>query len=431
MSTSSTPHATTQIPALAGGEGAIGRGLGHIPALDGLRGLAILLVLWYHESMIRTQTVVDKVYSHFAGLGWCGVDLFFVLSGFLITGILLDSKGGSSYFKNYYIRRVLRIFPLYYAVVAICLLVLPHIPHPKANNFGRISGDEWFYWLHISNISIALRGAYRHAVLDVSWSLAIEEQFYLIWPTIVWLCSRKALQRVCVGMFFLALASRIWFIWFWGQDESRPFANYLSPYVLTPCRIDALAWGGLIACIVRNPGGLRSLVPLAKWLCPLLLTLAVTLTVIEWRLGTYPYYERGAGMGPWSQTFFFSLAAPGFAALLVLCAASRPGTILNTIMCSGFMRAFGKYSYAIYLFHMPVRALVRDLFYSSFTYPGRIKFFQIMGSELPGQLLFYPLATIPVFILAWLSWKFFEAPILSLKRFFPSGNERAPQSRSA
>src|SRR5262245_15687101 len=127
----------------------------HLLALDGVRGLAILLVLVYHAMLLsehNTTLAFDAWFSRVANVGWCGVDLFFVLSGFLITGILLDTKGGPHYFRNFYARRTLRIFPPYYAVVFLALVVIPNLPEgvvpaKKLASFGRIDGDEHWYWL--------------------------------------------------------------------------------------------------------------------------------------------------------------------------------------------------------------------------------------------------------------------------------------------
>ena len=136
-----------------------------------------------------------------ANAGWIGVDLFFVLSGYLISGILLDAKCEPGYIGKFWARRALRILPLYYAVVAFSLIILPNIAHPYAALFGRISGDEWSYWLLLSNFSIAQVGMFRHGILDVSWSLAIEEQFYIVWPLIVLLLSLEVSDRGDWGNF--------------------------------------------------------------------------------------------------------------------------------------------------------------------------------------------------------------------------------------
>ena len=225
------------------GEGA------QIPALDGLRGVAILLVLFHHQTLLRLDgSGVDPWFGRLFHVGWCGVDLFFVLSGFLITGLLLDAKGGPHYFRNFYARRTLRIFPLYYAVVFFSLVILPNLPEgilpaQKAQSFGRIEGDEIWYWTYLSNYSIAAAGQWRHGILDVSWSLAIEEQFYLLWPLLVAKLGRGALWRLCAGLILLAPACRLALLAA-GADE-------LAPYVLTPARIDTLAIGASLALAIR------------------------------------------------------------------------------------------------------------------------------------------------------------------------------------
>ena len=132
-----------------------------MPALDGIRGIAILLVLFVHLTVILPDTLTGHVMLTIAGVGWAGVELFFVLSGFLITGILLDSRGSENYFQSFYIRRILRIMPLYFAVTAISFLVLPHINHPKAARFATVGLDEIWYWLMMSNIAIAKAGGDR------------------------------------------------------------------------------------------------------------------------------------------------------------------------------------------------------------------------------------------------------------------------------
>src|SRR4051812_39004746 len=101
---------------------------GFIPALDGLRGIAILLVLFHHFTIYRPDRGLDKWLANIPAAGWIGVDVFFVLSGFLITGILLDARDRRHYFRNFYARRALRIFPLYYLVVFVGLILLPKLP---------------------------------------------------------------------------------------------------------------------------------------------------------------------------------------------------------------------------------------------------------------------------------------------------------------
>src|SRR4051812_42732359 len=215
----------------------------HIPALDGLRGLAIILVLLFHFTPEGIgATSAEKVLRSVASLGWCGVDLFFVLSGFLITGILYDAKGSPHFFRDFYMRRVLRIFPLYYGVLFLVFIVVPLLhPLTRASDQQFIHNQHWL-WLYMANIPQALTNAWPLKTgwvnLNHFWSLAIEEHFYLIWPALVFLLQRRTLMRICTACIITALILRCltYFLW-----------NDTAAYVLTPCRMDELAMGALVA----------------------------------------------------------------------------------------------------------------------------------------------------------------------------------------
>ena len=176
-----------------------------------MRGLAILLVILFHHTLMRPETLFDRVYVNLARLGWSGVDLFFVLSGFLITGLLVDAKGGPHYYRNFYVRRTLRIFPLYYAFLFFTLRVAPWLwPDTELAAMARQSmagRSEAWYWLYGSNVLFAQDQNFGHPNLAVTWSLAIEEQFYLVWPLVVALTSRRTLIWTCGGL-IVAFASR-------------------------------------------------------------------------------------------------------------------------------------------------------------------------------------------------------------------------------
>jgi peptidoglycan/LPS O-acetylase OafA/YrhL len=377
----------------------------HIPALDGLRGLAILLVMLYHQSIIRPAVLSDRIFARIFDFGWCGVDLFFVLSGFLITGILLDTKTSDGCLRCFYARRILRIFPLYYAVVFFSLVVLPYLSHPKVASFGRIAGDELWYWSYLSNLSIARAGAWRHGILDVSWSLAIEEQFYLVWPMLVLLLSSRALRWVCLGSIAVALSFRVSLLK-WGADP-------ISIYVLTPSRIDALAIGAWIAVSVREPAaGIARLRQIAaKLMLPLIVGVLVLAACNQ---------NRRSQDAPLTQAVGFTMVALLAGAALVIVVAAKQGSLCHQVFNSRFMRTFGKYSYALYLFHLPLRALVRDTVLSADQFP------QFMGSRIPGQLLFFVVSSTLTLGAAWLSWNLYEKHFLRLKRYFePGASKRA------
>lgn len=368
-----------------------------IPALDGVRGLAILLVLVFHQTILVPQNWLDSLISRLGGMGWCGVDLFFVLSGFLITGILLDAKGQSHYFRNFYARRVLRIFPLYYAVVFVSLVVLPHVHHPKAQHFGRVRGDEIWYWTYLSNFIIAKRDAWRHAILDVSWSLSIEEQFYLVWPALVLLCQRRVLMVVCCAVVVAALAFRI--------CMALAGRSTISIFVLTPSHVDALAVGGFLAAAARGPCGLDRLVGPWRWIAAVSALLLACLFAA--------HHETAASR--WMQTIGFSALALLFGGVIVLATASPWARWFE----NPILRTLGKYSYALYLFNLPLRAVVRDEGLTPEKVPA------VLGSHLPGQILFYAVATALSFAAAYLSWHLYEKHFLRLKRFFPKPRQPA------
>jgi len=366
-----------------------------IPVLDGVRGLAILLVMFCHETVMVTENRLDMLWLHTAWFGWCGVDLFFVLSGFLITGILLDSKSDNHYFRNFYARRILRIFPLYYGVVFFSLIILPHIPNPKAHRFGQIAGDEIWYWMHLSNYITAWRQQMRHGILDVAWSLSIEEQFYLVWPAMVLLFNKRNLTKACIIIISLAIASRTFLV--------IRHTNWLWCYELTVCRMDALAMGSLLAIAARSKNGLASFARPATW--GLWITLAMVLAICLHQGTDWDNGSIGQSVG-------YTILDLACACLMVLTLTSPKTSRRHRFFSHPIMRMFGKYSYALYLFNLPLRAVIRDTVYKP------KNFHHIGGWYLPGQLLFYFVSTAFILAVAMLSWHLYEKHFLALKRFF-------------
>ena len=374
-----------------------------IPTLDGLRGLAILLVMLFHMTLLTSTTLLDRIWINFAEYGWVGVDLFFVLSGFLITGLLLDAKGGAGYFRNFYARRILRIFPLYYFVVILSLVILPHIHNAKSEKFGAIKGDEWWYWVYLSNYIIGYRHAFRHGILDISWSLAIEEQFYLLWPAVVLLFSRKTLLKLCAALIAVAIVTRS-VMDFYGFSP-------ITILTFTPCRMDALLMGAVVALLIRAPGGVEPLLPRARFLA---LTLgAIMFAYLFWQ---GPSWDGGR----FGQCLGYTCNAALFASCLLLALRLKPHRFPSRFLNHPILIQLGRYSYALYLFHFPIRAVIRDTLY------GPTKFATFMGSQMPGQFLFFALAMSISFCAAWISWHAFEMHFLRLKRLFPMPGQPEP-----
>lgn len=387
----------------------------HVPALDGIRGLAILLVMVFHMNMIAGVHAVDAAAKFVSSAGWTGVDLFFVLSGFLITGILLDTKQGEGYFRLFYARRALRIFPLYYAVVALSLIVLPalaaYLPaaaRAKLDRFGSIGGDEWMYWTYLSNFAIAAAEKFRHGILDISWSLAIEEQFYLVWPAVVYVLSRERLVYACIGAVFFAIGFRCWLVW----SGAHPIAVHL----LTPCRIDALAVGAFIAAVSRGPGGFAMLCRYGQAAGVAAFALVTAAFVYRFLSNTGRPGEEGSASAnlPEIQTVGLTLIAIAFGGVLVHVLAQTRSTAevrpwVVRFFESSLLRAFGKYSYAMYLFHLPIRAVIRDTVFGK-----DLKW--IANSQIGMQIVFTVISIAGTFALAWLSWHLFEKRWLALKK---------------
>ena len=368
---------------------------GFIPTLDGLRGIAIILVMLHHFTYYRPETGIDRVLAGVPLFGWVGVDLFFVLSGFLITGILLDTRGSKRYFTSFYARRTLRIFPLYYLVLFLALVVLPRFPSVHTVLAGDIEmPPQWPYWLYLTNFSVADRG-FVHGWVDVAWSLAIEEHFYLVWPLVIWLFPTRPVVWLCTGIFVAEVFARSY-----ARAIDMPV---LPIYVVTWFRVDGLVVGALLAVAQR-----RGIMPGLDRLVPVVVGAGVAGMIAVVILGGHTWWWNRR-----MQQFGYSLIAVIAGAMLVS-AISRPaGSLWPRMLSAGWLRAFGKYSYCLYLIHLPVMRAAREWVFNPDEYET------LAIAPWIGQVLFYPVAAAPAFALAWLSWRFFEAPILRLKAKFP------------
>lgn len=375
----------------------------HLPALDGVRGWAILLVMIFHLAVLNPATPFQHGFYSVIAVGWVGVELFFVLSGFLITGILLDSRETPHYFRNFYARRVLRIFPLFYAVAIFSFVILPWLPLPpeKAARFGTVGDDQWMYWLFLTNFAIASFGDFRHGIMDVTWSVAIEEQFYIFWPAIVLLLRRRALMALCIAIVALSPLLRVAAL---ANDFS-----YVAIYVLTPLRLDGLAAGALLAILIRSDRA-------AAWLtlrlaAGLALGGAAIFALAVWLAGTTDPFA------PYIQPIGFSGLVLLFSGAVVAALRAAPGSAVGAVFGNRFVRTFGKYSYCLYLIHLPIRAAFRDLWLKPASFAA------YPGGAMVGQIVFYLVVGSVTLAVAWLSYHLFEKRFLKLKSLFPSTAE--------
>src|ERR1700690_217140 len=218
-------------------------GFRNVRALDGIRGVAIILVMFHHfEGLIPPCNLGVRCMKLMLSYGWAGVDLFFALSGFLITGILLDTRHANNYFSAFYARRVLRIFPLYYSVL-IAILAVAAVLNPRPHSVP-LPADQKLYFLYLTNWLVLWKGRWGPNILGHFWSLAVEEQFYLIWPLGVWLLISPRLARVAVGASVIALLARIFWVLHSGPSQAIVLA--------TVTRMDALLCGALGAILFRQ-----------------------------------------------------------------------------------------------------------------------------------------------------------------------------------
>jgi peptidoglycan/LPS O-acetylase OafA/YrhL len=356
-----------------------------LPALDGLRGLAALAVVFLHLTM---QSVPHSppaiVVKNLFAAGWTGVDLFFVLSGFLITGILVGAKGSTNYFRVFYGRRMLRILPLYYAALIVLfgvpmLVTLPH-------GFRVPLSEQLWFWVYLQNYH--WRGIFAGWTGHL-WSLAIEEQFYLVWPLVILVTSRKQAIAVCVGLIAVSVGYRAY---------AENFDTSLDIYYPTQARLDGLAIGSAIALLVTETDWLLRL----RRFAPSLMIVATILFVVS--RTTFPVTGQALSpLGNLSVAVFY-----GCLLVFALCATSS--TLARTLR-SRFLRFYGRYSYALYVIHVPAMSGLGHIG----IYPDTLSF---GGSDLVGQLLYIAIVLPIVTLLAWLSWHLFEKHFLKLKRHF-------------
>jgi len=370
---------------------------GHLPVLDGLRGAAILLVLGLHFTLyggMQSEAPLDELFYRVAITGWVGVDLFFVLSGFLITRILLETKGSRSYFRAFYLRRSLRIFPLYYLTLVLFFVVLPRLAPPGLASELPTQHAAW-YWTYLVNVRVALWSWSPAGLLEHFWSLSVEEQFYLFWPALVFCLTRKALLRFSLASLAVAALIR------WGLIH---FGHPVAAYVLTPARLDTLAVGGLVALLATHEAGLAHL---RRWAGKAAGLAAIGLAlVVVGRQGL-------EAEDPIVQVVGYPLLAVFFGALLAWIVTRPAASLPSRLFASRVLTIFGRYSYGLYVFHHPLVFFLQRQGMLVHSWP------RIFGLELPSQVAFIFFATGLTLALALVSWHLWERRFLNLKRWFP------------
>ena len=353
---------------------------GYIPELDGLRAIAVLEVMLVHQGIL------------FVPIPW-GFNLFFVLSGFLITGILIDARNSPYYFRNFYIRRALRIFPIYYLTLGVLIVA------GLALQWNL--GDAIHYVIYAQNYVLGWKSmnADFPLLFTHSWSLAVEVQFYLVWPFIILAFSGRRLVAFLILLFLSAPLSRFLMYYTVGQS----FLLYTS----LPAQADSLAVGGLLAIMVRSE---RARGSVARKAVLVAAAAMAAIALLLFLAGPNPYGDPAAlfFLGP-GNVLILSLLSLLLGSVLIL-SISRE-TPLSSLLRNRWLRGIGKISYGLYLYHLPI-------FFSVFSIA--IPVYRIFpGANLNWvRLILITLGFGLSFVCAILSWHFIESPISTLKNQF-------------
>ena len=365
---------------------------GRIPELDGLRGIAILLVFLLHYISDSAGGEFGSFLYRFRSvfrMGWSGVDLFFVLSGFLIGGILMGVRDSPNYFRTFYLRRVHRIFPIYYVWVSLYPLAsflflrwFSSPIHVDATLIHRLP----LYYFFAQTFVVLPQGTLGWYWLAVSWSVAVEEQFYIVAAPVVRFLTQRRLVIALIATIVVCPFLR-WLVYVLWPHREELF------YILMPCRADSLAIGMLTAVLWRNPGTLLWIERYRTWLYSLLALMVMGFLVfVKWFPSPYTLFAALAE---------YQWLAVMYACLLLIVLVDSPGAIAGVTRWS-FLRELGRLSYCIYLIHLPILAVCHALLLHS----SRVRIDSIPGV---GTTILAALLTLGV---AKLSWVFLEEPLL-------------------
>jgi peptidoglycan/LPS O-acetylase OafA/YrhL len=346
--------------------------------LDGVRGLAILFVLVFHllfmaipnESMPTFWLNAGRFLMH-------GVTMFFVVSGFLIGSILLHNKNSKHYFKTFYIKRIGRIIPIYYLLI-LGYYIFKYLLFPDYKGHEFNSGiPDWTYPFFAQSIFIPQYGL-GPGVMNVSWSLCVEEQFYLFTPLFIFLFNSNKLMIFCLSGILLSLFSRM----------LLPGLENLGVLALITSRADSLFMGILLAIVYRNKALLQKIKANQSAVIFFLVILIIGLLL------QFLGFAMGVFQLTWIALFF---------AILLLIPLANDHSFISRFFNNDFLKIFGKYSYGIYLYHMPISFIL--VYYNS-----------LYGASLDslGKILFFNVISIGViFVFSYFSYEYFEKRIIN------------------
>jgi peptidoglycan/LPS O-acetylase OafA/YrhL len=358
-----------------------------IPELDGLRGFAIFLVILDHYIAIvphGQSHSLSSMAGNALGLGASGVDLFFILSGFLIGGILLDSKTSKHYYKTFYIRRFYRIIPLYYAwIILFAIISVWDARFTLLNRY-------WIYFVFLQNY-FYLHSFMQSTWLNATWSLAVEEQFYLLTPPFIRNCQPQRLIKALLSIVFVSFILRLFLLMKLGGSVHN-YWGLRAAYFATPSRADDLALGVSTAIAWRTPRAMQWIVDHVSFFKKMMIVCVASLLVtLKWMLMPDSFFQLTIGL---------SLFGAIFVSLLIVCLRDREG-MLAQIFRLRILRELGRVSYCVYIIHVAVNWAVHKYV------RGDLPRF-----DSPRSIAATLLALGVTLLIAELSWRLFEHPLI-------------------
>ena len=356
-----------------------------IMELDGLRGVAILLVISFHylnNQLFDSGNKWGQLVASGTQFGWLGVDLFFILSGFLIGTILIANKHSQNFFKTFFVRRVVRIVPNYFLLL-ICFTIIW--------KFGLFSNNIylwenntiplWSYYAMLHNVYMAIQNSFGNNALTITWSIGVEEQFYIIFPFVVYFLNVRLLPFVLAALIVFAPIFR------------AQFHTWLPTYVVLPARLDGLCMGFLIAWLNNKGLLLAHKKQLTKFLI---------LEIIVVTLACGYFYWKYDDLGPVKHTLF-ALIFSGFVILALIQPKSNYAALLRTKA----LVWIGQISYSLYLFHTLVLGLAHE-----FTVGKTNRIRSIADIAVTIAAFFVSL------LLSWLIYSWLEKPMVMIGKKF-------------
>lgn len=337
-----------------------------IPELNGLRGAAFLFIFFFHTLRFEPQNFLLKVANALFRSGWLGVDLFFVLSGFLITRIMFDYSEELHKYKIFYTRRILRIFPIYYLVLVFVFFISPLF----TEFFVPLEKLKFYFLTYTYNLWVIFSDSWaKEGALDHFWYLCVEEQFYLFWPFIIFALINKKLKNFFIFMFIFSVLLKI--------SVATQVKDWFIIYVFPLCRLEGFASGAFIA-ILHKEGHLKN----KRHALVLLLLMSAVLLILGVSLKGFYLYDKSivATLPPLVSLFCASLLY-----LLIV----DGDNLMKKLMRSRFLTFFGLYSYGLYVYHYIIWYVLTTHFL--FTKKDPITSLTVMALSLPLSILSYHL----------------------------------------